>query len=196
MPSIYLAYGITARSIFERNAEKFVQQEFRFSNTQVVTKKYVVNGNNKTIELLLVGQPLNDSLLDVVRHKMPESNLKNTKLIVYQGLEAKQKIDLSAIKASVLEEIYKSQHVHDTLPKTLSKIAREIPDIRPELYALFPNLLEYSLGNTVVSDNDYRDTLILFSAKFKRPLRKIESLQLNNWLKQRLLSDSVKIIFE
>ncbi|MEO8583605.1 MAG: TIGR00341 family protein [Flavitalea sp.] len=53
LPSIFLAYRIVQRSIFESNAKLFVSKEFQNSRTQIISKNYHINGSLKSIELLL-----------------------------------------------------------------------------------------------------------------------------------------------
>lgn len=198
LPSIYLAYRITEKSIFESNADKFVQREFQFQKTHVVTKKIISDGNQKSIQLLLVGNTISDSILNIIRKKMPDANLKNTKLIVYQGTDAIQKIDLSAIKASLLEEIYIKQYAEDTMQNSANKIDKLIPDIKQELSVLYPDLIEFSIGNSVVVNNDSNtsDTVTLFVGKFKHRLKKTDAARLNDWLKERTNCDSMVTIIK
>lgn len=47
LPSIYLAYRIVERSIFETNAKSFVQKEFHFARTQVINRSYKINGKKR-----------------------------------------------------------------------------------------------------------------------------------------------------
>lgn len=194
LPSVYLAYRIVQRSIFETNADKFVQEQFHFVKTQVVTRKYHYDGGEQSIELLLVGQPLTDSFLDSARKKLAAYKLAGTKLSVYQGLDAKQKINLSAIKASVLEEVYASQHAADTILQARNPTA--LPDIKKELKALYPGLQEYTLQPVTIinADTAVTDTVLLFVGKFGRPLPARENKRLGLWIKQRFAADSVKII--
>jgi uncharacterized hydrophobic protein (TIGR00271 family) len=68
LPSIYLAYRIVQRTIFEQKAKQFVQNEFHFAKTQVVTHNYRLDGKKSSIELLLVGQPLSPGKIDSLRN--------------------------------------------------------------------------------------------------------------------------------
>jgi len=197
IPSIYLAYRIVQRSIFESNAKSFVRNEFHFARTQVVAPEYVYDGGQPRIELLLVGQPLPDTLVVTLRKKMPQYGLDNAKLVIHQGLDAKQKIDLSEIKASVLEEVYAQQHI-DTQIHTLQR-NNELPDLRQELHALFPTITRYSLGRSVqlhVADSVRNDTIMLFTAHFSHPLPIRDRHRLAIWLQQRIHADTVRVMFE
>jgi hypothetical protein len=197
IPSIYLAYKIVERSIFEGNAKTFLQKEFRFARTQVINKSYKMDGKEKSIELLLIGQELPDNTIDSLNRKMPGYGLKNTRLIIHQGLNAKQEIDIAQIKASILEDVFKDEKQQDSTVAPGSKAEPALPDIRDELKSLYPTVSTYSLSQSFIHslDSAKTDTIILFTVKFKRPIPKTERLKLQNWIRSRVRSE-VKLLIE
>jgi hypothetical protein len=86
----------------------------------------------------------------------------------------------------------------DSLPQAVNKLERPIPDISKELKALYPVISQYTLTNAVfVSlDSTPTDTVTLFTAKTNRLLFKREREKLTGWIKQRIGSDSVKLLNE
>jgi len=199
VPSIYLAYRIVQRGIFETNAKSFVQNEFKFSRTQVVSRNFSLDGSKKTIELLLVGQPLDDHIVDSLKQRLPLYGLDSSRLVIRQGLDAKQEIDIAQIKASILEDVFKEEKQQDTIPVASQKIDLPIPDLEAELKSLYPDLQRYSLSQSVFNTLDSagrKDTVSLFTAQFKRNIPRPERLRLESWLKQRIHSDSVKLVIE
>lgn len=198
-PSIYLAYRIVQQSIFEGNAKNFLQKEFQFHRTQVVSKNFIMNGNKKTVELLLVGQPLAPHVIDSLKDRMNLYGLDGAKLVIRQGLDAKQEIDIAQIKASILEDVFAGEKAQHTLQPPPQKIDLPLPDLQAELKSLFPDIERYSLSQSVFYNLDAtsrQDTLSLFTAKFKRYIPKAERLRLQSWLKQRIQADSVKLLIE
>lgn len=199
LPSIYLAYRIVERSIFEGNAKKYVQEEFRFPKTQVVNRNYKLDGNGKSIELLVIGQELSQHTIDSLCKRMPIYHLDSTtKLIVHQGLNAKQEIDIAQIRTSILEDVFKKEKQADTVAAPVRKIDLPIPNLSAELKSLYPEMVNYSLSQSVVYhlDSAKNDTLTLLTAKFKKPFRKDERIKLQNWMKERLRSNAVKVFIE
>jgi hypothetical protein len=198
LPSIYLAYKIVQQSIFESNAQRFVKNEFHFIKTQVVTRNYKFDGKKPTIELLLFGEPLSGSQIDSIKRLMHNYSLDSTRLVIHQGLDARQKVDLSEIKASILEEVFSTEQKNDTLKPLPNKLVRPIPDIQKELKLLYPDLTYYTLQNTIVKNPDSfnTDTLTLFTGKFSKQISSKEKLKLGAWLKQRIQADTLKVIFE
>ena len=198
IPSVYLAYRIVQRSIFESNANKFVQAEFVFAKTQVVTRHFRYDGHKGTIELLLVGQPLPENLLDSIKSRTTQYGLPPTSLVVHQGLDAKQQIDLSAIKASVLEEVFAKEHASDTLPVKPNKLELPVPDLNNELKALYPGLGAYTLSQNIFihTGSPKTDTITLFVGSINPRISAREKNRLSVWLKQRMKADSVKVVLE
>lgn len=198
LPSIYLAYRIVERSIFENNADSFVKGEFHFARTQVVTQKFNIDSKKRVIELLLIGQPLSDETLDTIKSRLSLYKLQNTDLIVRQGMDAKQKIDISEIKASVLEDVYAMQ-AKEKDDKQQPDLAIASIKMRAELKLLYPTLVNFSLSQNVIvpSDTTIRpDTVTLFMAKFRPNISLREKKNLSAWIKHKVSSDSVVAFFE
>jgi uncharacterized hydrophobic protein (TIGR00271 family) len=198
LPSVYLAYRIVQRSIFESNAEKFVQSNFHFAKTQVVTHNYQYDGDKKRIELLLVGQELPESILDSIKIKLPAYGLQHTDLVIRQGMDAKQQIDLNAIKASVLEEVFAAERPPKNTPAIINKLEAPVPDIEKELKSLYPTLKTFSFSNTVFSaiDSARKDTITLFVGSFSKPFPENERKRMAQWLKERVHADSLRLVIE
>ncbi len=195
LPSIYLAYGIVQKSIFENNAQIFIRDEFNFRNTQVVSKtlRYSVRGSE--IDLLLIGYEITDGTIKSIRQHLKNYKLEKTKLIVRQGLSAKQEIDFSQIKASIMEDVFKKENSEKSVRKP-NKLDASLPDIRPELSVLFPQIRSYTLSNVIINhlDSAKKDTLTLFSVELSKRMAKVDRQRLEKWLKSRVKTDSVKTI--
>lgn len=198
IPSVYLAYRIVERSIFEANAKSYVKEEFHYPRTQVINRNYNIDGKVKTIELLLVGQELSPAAIDSLRAKLPLYGLSGTRLMIHQGLNAKQEIDIAQIKASLLEEVFKEDRAYDTVKQTPRKIELPIPDLRQEIKSLYPTIQDYAMTQSVFFslDSTRSDTITLMAARFKKPIPNAEKEKLRNWIRQRVKSDSVKLFTE
>ncbi|SKA32641.1 TIGR00341 family protein [Chitinophaga eiseniae] len=198
-PSIYLAYGIVQKSIFEGNAQKFVKEQFQFKNTQVVNKAFKYSGKGGEIDLLLIGYELPETSIEAIRKKMKLYNLQHAKLSIRQGLNAKQEIDLSQIKASILEDVFKKDStVVNPANRSAPLLEYSFPDIGSELKALYPTLNYYAASNVVVhrADTSASDTITLVFASFSRAIRTSDRLKLQNWLKTRLEADTIKLVVQ
>lgn len=198
-PSIYLAYGIVQKSIFEGNAQKFVKEQFQFKNTQVVNKSFKYDAKENEIDLLLIGYELPVTTIDSIRKKLKLYSLKNTRLNIRQGLNAKQEIDFSQIKASILEDVFKKDSsINQASKQEVPVWDRPFPNIVSEIKALYPDLNYYTVSNVVLRRTDTlpSDTVTLVYADFSKPVRRADKLKLQDWLKTRMKVDSVKLVIE
>lgn len=196
VPSIFLAYGIVDKSIFENNAQRFISEQFQFKNTQVVNKTLRYSSKGNEIDLLLIGYELPKSKIDSIRARLPEYKLEQTKLQIRQGLNAKQEIDFSQIKASILEDVFKKDSTIKITSSKVNLLEQQLPDIRSELRALYPEMRDYTAANVVVDhlDKPGKDTLTVVIAGFSKQLKPVERAKLNQWLKARLQVDSLRLL--
>jgi len=193
-PSVYLGYRIVDQSIFESNAQNFVQKEMNFKNTQVISKSYTYSSTKgNEIELLLLGAELTPLQIDSLKKKMPLYQLDHTKLEIRQGLNAKNEIDLSQIKASIMETVNANAKAEKPV---YTKLNTPIPEIGREIKSLYPQLRQYIISHVEVNnvDSNRKDTLTLVVASFKDTVRTAERQRLQLWLKNRLQVDSVRLI--
>ncbi|SEA64192.1 TIGR00341 family protein [Arachidicoccus rhizosphaerae] len=198
-PSVYLAYGIVQKSIFATNAQKFISEQFKFKNTQVVNKTVAYDARGGEIDLLLIGYELPNTTIDSLRSKMGQYNLHNTKLNIRQGLNAKQEIDFSQIKASILEDVFKKDSsARIAADQKVPVLSKTFPDISQEIKALYPYFNYYAVANTVIhrADTTATDTVTLALVKFSQPMSVSEATKLRTWLKSRLNADSVQLVIQ
>jgi uncharacterized hydrophobic protein (TIGR00271 family) len=195
LPSIYMTYRIVNKSIFTNNAQRFVKDQFQFRNTQVVSKNFVFDGHEGNIELLLIGHELSAPVLDSIRSVMPRYKLGHSRLVVRQGLNVKQEIDLMQIKASILEDVFGRDSVMRSEPADTIK---RFPDLRLELKALFPEMKSYAVAGMQMRtiDSVRTDSVTMVVASFGRRPSGNERLRLQRWLRQRLKVDTVSVILQ
>lgn len=199
LPSIYLAVRIVQKAIFEQNAKNFVQNEFHFTQTQVVSRFFKFDQHKPSIDLLLIGEQLSNHTLDSLRGRMHLYKLDSSWLHVRQGLNAKMEIDLAQIKASILEDVFKTGEDAAKVTRDYNKLERPLPDIRAELQTLYPDMKDYSLSNVVINCTDspaIKDTVTLFAGTFRRYFTNAEKVRMADWLKQRTGTDSLRMIFQ
>jgi uncharacterized hydrophobic protein (TIGR00271 family) len=196
-PSVYLAWRIVDRSIFENNARAFIDKELSYTNTQVITRNYKYSRKGNEIDLLLLGKELTTLQIDSLKKKLPAYKLSRTKLNIRQGLNAKNELDFSQIKASILEAVYQKDSTAKKA-NTYKGIDMPIPDIDKELRSLYPSLSAYSISHIEVKhlDTSKRDTLTLALMDFDTKISSVERLRLERWLKTRLEADSLKVLLD
>ncbi len=138
LPSVYIAFRLIDKSVFESNVQRFVENEFRFEGTAVLETSSTYNLHRKsrpcTMTLMLWGEPLHETTIENIRGKMPFYDLDGTILTINQASGRTAEIDLSSLQqgyAQVLEEKN-----------------RQIADLQDRL-ALSPNVSEGDMGQTL-----------------------------------------------
>jgi uncharacterized hydrophobic protein (TIGR00271 family) len=195
LPSFYMAYRIVNKSIFENNARRFVEQAFNFQNTQVVSKSFKYTRKEKTIDLLLIGTVLEKRVTDSLRLLMNNYSLQNVRLNIRQGLNAKQQLDLSQIKASILEDVFSTRPKTDTINIT-PKIINIDSSVLTEMKVLYPTVQSFGISKIAIlrPDTLLVDTQKVALARFAKPLRKADAAKLQLWLQKRYQSPKLKLI--
>ena len=203
LPSVYLTYRIVEKSIFETNANLFLRREFKFKNTFILNRSVKYEKGVREIDLVIFGDTLSSSKCDSLKNRLPFYNIGGTKLSIHQGINAQGQIDFEQVKASILEEVlneknFREKRTEDSVTQDTHVFEAPLPDIKSELKALIPDIVEYSINKSVVKSIDtvQTDTVILFLAKFSKPISRTEKLKLTNWLKSRLQTDSIKLFIE
>jgi len=197
LPSVYLAYKIVQKSIFETNASQFVRREFQFKNTYIVNKVFRFEDGIREIDLLLLGDDIPENQVDSLNEKLKQYHLDNTKLIIHQGLSARQQLDFAQIKASILQGVMdKQQEELSNAQKSAANTPVDtFPDISKELSVLYPGIKAFSLSKAYIRRVDTAgiDTVTLFYGKWKKAIKKNDTLKLRSWLQSRMISTRLEL---
>ena len=183
-PAVYLTVGIVQDTFFESAANRFVNEQLSFENTQVLDKKIHHEGKGHEIRVVLIGQEVPEASIAIARSKMKDYKLDNTKLIVLQGMN-NEAVDISSIRAMVMEDFYKNSEqrlveqkqkiatLEQNLEryKTFDELGKKII---PELKVLYPSVKTVSISHAIelAVDSVRVDTVTLAVLKFgKHPVR-------------------------
>jgi uncharacterized hydrophobic protein (TIGR00271 family) len=198
IPSIFMAYRIVEKGIFETEARKFVDEQFNYVNTQVVSKTYHYKGKNKSIEVLLIGKELSNKTIDSLSNNLAKYDLQGVHLIVRQGLSARHQIDLSQIKASILEDVFNKIPKRDTLRAKPLKIISKDSAVFAELKVLYPAIRTFGISQMEIRNAKtmHADTQKVVMLTLNGHLSRYDRIKLQNWLKIRCQSLSLKLVVE
>ncbi|TCO94399.1 putative hydrophobic protein (TIGR00341 family) [Bacteroides heparinolyticus] len=207
-PAVYLTVGIVQETFFEGAANRFINEQLSFENTQVVDKKIHHDGKGREIRVVLIGQEVPEASIAIARGKMKDYKLDDTKLIVLQGMN-NAAVDISSIRAMVMEDFYKNSEerlieqkrrivsLENSLEryKAFDELGRTII---PELKVLYPTVKSISISHAIESvvDSARTDTVTLAVLKFgKRPDAR-EKEKITEWLKARTKAKRLRLIAE
>ncbi|MFY0687179.1 MAG: TIGR00341 family protein [Cyclobacteriaceae bacterium] len=210
IPSIYLAYHVVRRTLFEQNARNFVNSEFVLDQTQVINQKFVLADEQQIIEVTLYGKPLDQSLITNLEDRLSFYGLKDAQLKINQGYQEdiyaatqQEFAKMSeSLKVDIIEDLYKkSEEVIKTkddrivfLEQQISRMQMRrypIKDIEAELSIQYPNLKSLAIGDIINHDND---TICHAIANFSRSPQSRDQKKIEGWLKLRTKADSLVVI--
>lgn len=205
-PAIYLTFGIIKSTFYQSAANRFINEQLNFENTQVIDKK--ISYEHKDIRIILLGPEVPDASLSIARSKMKDYKLEGTKLTVLQGMN-NDAVDVSSIRALVMEDFYKNSE--ERLQEQQNKILKLEEDLAkykeydrmgsalvPELKVLYPSITSLSITHSLETrvDSMLTDTVTLAVLKFEKRPSVAEKDKIGAWLKARVKAKKLRLITE
>ncbi|CAN5306132.1 TIGR00341 family protein [soil metagenome] len=207
VPSLFIAYLTVKKAVFEQRAISYIKTEFQFANTQVLNKTFDYEKNS--IDITLIGEKIPEDSLVFLKKKTSSYNLSDVKVNVRQGLNDLSSDDVNSLRAGIINDVIKQNESQNTeknqlildLENRLINYQKEdiiSRDISQELKALNKNIEVVSLSKSVYynTNTNSSDTIMTAYAKFNKRPTKSETTILQNWLKARTKSDTLKLIIE
>ena len=205
-PAVYLTVGIIQDTFFESAANRFVNEQLAFENTQVLDKKIHHEGKHHEIRVVLIGQEVPEASIAIARSKMKDYKLDNTKLVVLQGMN-NESLDMSSIRAMVMEDFYKNseqrlveqkQQISSLELEQYRKYDELGKKIIPELKVLYPSVKSVSISHALelTVDSVRIDTVTLAVLKFGKHPDAREREKITEWLRARTGSEKLRLIAE
>lgn len=201
VPAAYLTWSMYVQNNFRQNCEKFVNTEFDFPDTQVLSEKSVYSKHERSLTVALVGRVLpQDSLLMAMEGKLAQYHLQGTHLRIIQGdAPAVSATDVAQASSSMLRDMYtitqgtitRQQAEIDSLQRLCATVMASdtaAVALAPELKVLFPGVTAFSVTTTVACDPETgaRDTLDLALVRTAHRMPGAERTKFLDYLKARL----------
>lgn len=191
LPSIYLAYKMVNKTIFESNARRFVENECTFNNAHLIKSSFYYRNGNPGIELLVIGNGVDSVTNRKLREKLRSYNLSNTKLTIQQSLTQAAKIDEGLLKNQLLNELLKQQSEKE------KNSFGDVEHIVSEVKTLFPMVSTIAIAEAPVYT--IKDTVKAVSnnmaiVSFSKEPPSAEKAKLKEWLQKRMNKDSITLI--
>lgn len=223
LPSIYLAYGLVTREVFNSRANEFIKNEMVFENGFIAKQK--ISPDEKIIDITLVGQKVSDQTLSALSQKLLQYGLPRAKLVVHQTVI--QKLDEASLKKSLLADVLSSnQQTFDSKNKKLQILETKLSSLREqynqqteqikeqknqqadqlkeqqqifnELVAQYPQVIKLAIART----NAYQTgttagtSVLLLNVTSKKAISRADRKKILAWLKVRTGVDAVKLTIE
>lgn len=206
IPSIYIARDLVFANIYERKVNQFIKTAFNFPTTEVLKHEMLNENGVQEIEVSLMGDPLDANTIANLKNQLAIYELNGVELRIKQG---QKNIDASEIKSEVLEK-FLTQNLDSLKSKDaqIDFLKNEIYDLKGRLLpmdkiskeaALFDdNIQKICIQEAIYfnSEGNAIDTLHLAMTQFEKKPKKDKVERLQKWLKERIESDSVRILIE
>ncbi len=207
LPSIYLTYNMLTRERFEMNANRFVAEECRFPNTQVLSHSAFKDQGEKEISITLIGKVLpQDSLELALANRLQYYGLSGVKLNIIQG-DAGERPDMESMVGHSVNQIYtlaqnalvQKQEAIDSLRQIITDRRKRdsiSAQLAPELKVIYPQISEIAVTRAVfgqIATGDL-DTANIALIRYNRPISTTSKAELQRYLEARLKVPSIRLV--
>ncbi len=210
VPSMMTFNGVLNKSQFDSQANEFLENELiGLPNYDFLknTAQRIYNDGNSSIIINTYGQkPLSQETINFLNNKIKNySELKNVKLEFIQNdssLSSSNKFINELRKRDSLELVSKTNEINKLNQKLndLENLSREkliFKSLAKEIKIIYPDLNEFEVFETIKTDFNKIDTVLVFNLRWNKELENEEKLKLNenvrNWLKFQLENDFFEI---
>jgi len=211
IPSVVTFNGVLNESQFDSQAKEFLENELiGIPNYEFLknTAQFKYNSDNvSSIVINTYGQkPLSQETINFLNKKLQKYNeLKNAKLEFIQNdisLPNSNKFVNELRKRDSMELISKNNEINKLNQKlnaleSLSKEKLIFESLAKEIKIIYPDLNQFEVFETIKTDFNQIDTVLVFNLRWNDELENQEKLKLNenvrSWLKFQLESDVFEI---
>lgn len=213
IPSVYLAYHLVQRTLFEQNARYFVSTAFDFEETEVILQEFDYGPTEGEIEVTLYGKPLDERQVENLKTQLPLFKLHGANLIIHQGYRDPGANDRvfevmsNQIKLDIVEDLYRqNDSIIRSKDEKIEILENElirmqlanypVETISEELKIHYENITDFAMSNAICKDisGDKVDTVCIAMAGFSKRPGKKELSKIEEWLKLRVNADSLKLV--
>lgn len=202
IPSVVIGFHMVRVSLFEATADKYVAQVFNFPHTRVIecNKHYSRGKHPSQIELLLLGEPLDEVVIENARAQLAGFGLEKVDLIVRQA-NREDRIDIASLQQSYTELLEEKNRRIGEMAAQLSRYRVtdvEVDDISREVGAMMPAVRAISLTKGITFDvqGTPLDTTLVCVVTPRDPADSIDRMTLTHWLRIRTKVANVKLFVE
>lgn len=204
VPSVFMAVDIVKRSIFARNANLFIENEFNYSDTNVI--EHDVTPNDNKIEVFLFGSPIDQFEIKRLKSELSDYNLADAELIIRQNQQNFDLPDAESMRTGIIEDLYrKNEDLVKNKDEKIGLLEKELSayksnqliqaDVCKELEVQYPQI-DASAFNTMLihHKNAAVDTVTMVYINAVKPIRSSDLKKMKEWLQVRLKTEKINIV--
>lgn len=208
VPAGFMTYRMYRANAFQTACGRFVEQEFDFPATQVLSYKAKEDSRGeRTLTVTLMGRLLpEDSLTIALTPQLARFGIAGTQLRIIQGDNSVQ-VNPGEITSTMVRDIYQvtqntinaQRQEIDSLRAVTDVIARNDTigaTISPEIKVLFPQVRDIAVTRGIVSNVDTRilDTVNVALVQYRSPISRAQEEKLKEYLQARLGYSNIDIV--
>ena len=202
-PSVLLGFRIVQQTIFDANADRFVNSVIKFDDTQILKYDKLFSTNEQQINVVLIGESVSEDAIANITAQLPQYGLKDVQLNIRHANPQQEEMSMSLLQTN-MEELLKDKNerikrLEDRLA-TYTRDAIPVGDISKEMSALIPKRVNTALSKTIVhnSAGEPIDTVLVCLIKTEPDvqLSNRDREQIAEWLKVRTKCSKIKLIVE
>ncbi len=213
VPSSITFWSTIQESIFERDANVFIIENFAFEGSEVINKKIdYKDGDNALIEVFVIGELISEKVERELNTKLAQYDLTEATLKIHQSKDKTSEIagQLSAqVKSGIIEDLYERNETilkdkDDKIAFLESKLRQYRTDtipftaIKKELKVQHKEIASLSYGNTISTDfENKQDTIPIFYVRWNNNLSKEAGKQktaaVEAWLQVRIKKPKARV---
>mgnify|MGYP002079114643 CR=1 FL=1 len=199
LPSLYFGYGLVKNEQFMENASRFVNNVNVFEGNYLL--KNQINAQAKTIELTYGGATMDEMQKERIREKARDFAISKEQIILQQGLSFDALNEKNSEVNSLKAEINRLNQLLTEAGQRQDSVKQQIAlehRLLSEIKTLFPEIStgSYSNGTTLLDSSkvvEGNHFLILETAQ--KNLKEEDKQRINRWLKTRINSEKVIVIY-
>lgn len=199
LPSIYFGYKLVKQERFAQSASQYVSNVSLYEGNYLL--KHDIDPKLNKIVLVYGGTKLSDKQKSAIMRKSEDFNIKDATINIEQGLSFSSSDEKNM-------ELFKLNEQISSLNAALIKKNAEIDSIQNqykfgqvlllEIKTIYPDIQ----GCTYFESFNYQDSLsapvkssvVILSAN--KNIKPDDKIKINNWFRQRLNSEKLKIFYE
>ena len=204
LPAAYMTVQIIRQSVWENNSNRFVRNELAFKGTQIISQQF--DTKHKTLNIVAVGKIISKEEIAKAEKMLESYNLEDYKLHIIQGLQsdslllANQQYSYSsgntqASQQKLIEQVAQLGKVEQQL-NAYQQYATLTKEIHTELKAVCPSAKSISISRVTEAKTDTAASqeYVMAVVNCSRALSNPDRQRLQEWLKARTKSDSLRVI--
>lgn len=203
IPAAYMTVRIISQSVLNRNASKFIKNELSFQGTQIISDNR--DEQTKTLNIVAVGNIIPQQELDKAQKMLGEYSLGGYKLRVIQGSQSDSLLLEQALqsagtntKTNKQKLLEQDRHIRalETQLNGYTRYQELSKEIRKEIKAVCPAAKSVSLSKVTeaFADTTAAREYVMAVVDCKGNLSRADRQRLSNWLKERVKTDSLRLM--